>query len=46
MYVFKGKTNLNEPVENFRLTKIFLILYFTFDVVAEVANFAILHDDY
>lgn len=46
MDVFEGKAYLDEPVKYLRLAKKFLVLYFTLDVVAKVADFAILHDDY
>ena len=46
MDVFEGQAYLDEPIKYLRLAKKFLVLYFALDVVAEVANFAILHDDY
>ena len=46
MDVFEGKAYLDEPVKYLCLTEKFFVLDFTLDVVAEVADFAILHDDY
>ena len=44
--VFKGQANLDEPVKDFGLAEEFVVFDFSFDVVAEVAHFAVLHDYY
>lgn len=46
MDVFEGQADLNEPIKYLRFAKILLIFYFALDVVAEVAHFAVLHNDY
>lgn len=46
MDVFECQANLDEPVEDLSLAKKLLVLDFTLYVVAQVANLAILHDDY
>ena len=46
MDVFEGEAYLDEPIKYLRLTEKLLVLYFTLNVVAQIADFAILHDDY
>ena len=43
MHVLKSQAYLDEPVENVCFLKKLFILYFSLDVVAEVAHLAVLH---
>ena len=45
MNVLKSEANLNEPIENLRLSKMLVLVDFSLDVVAEVSNLAVLHYD-
>lgn len=44
MHVFESQANLYEPIEDLRLLEKLIVLYLSFDVVAEVTDFTVLHD--
>ena len=44
MHVLKGQANLYEPIEDLCLLEKLTILYLSFDMIAEVTDFAVLHD--
>lgn len=44
MHVLKSQANLYEPIEDLRLLEKLAVLYLPFDVIAEVTDFAVLHD--
>jgi hypothetical protein len=47
VHVFEGEADLDEPVKNFELCEDFpWLIDLPLDVVAEVANFTVLHDDH
>ena len=43
MHVLKREADLDEPIEDLGFFEKLLLLYFTLDVVAEVAHLAVLH---
>ena len=43
--IFKSHANLHKPLENFHFTKRFTLLLFLFDMISQVANLAVFHDD-
>jgi hypothetical protein len=46
VHIFEGEADLDEPVENFELCEdLPWLVDLPLDVVAEVANFTVLHDD-
>lgn len=38
VHVLKGKTDLNEPVENLKFCELFILADLSLDVVSQVAN--------
>ena len=45
MHIIKRQTDLYEPVEYFHLGEELVVFYLSFDVVRQVTDFAILHND-
>ena len=44
--IFKRQANLYKEIENLRFAKQIIVFYFPFDVISEIADFAVFHDYY
>ena len=45
VHIFKSHAYLYKPLENLHFTKRFTLLLFLFDMISQVTNFAVFHDD-